>query len=291
MVERYWKKIMAHCNERFIKEEKIRKKSKSEEFAHKLYFINQLIYRISHLIDEKHKKVLINNFFKTRYFRNLDLDEYQVMNYDYHQLCFIFKYSPEALLYSMDKFCDMNKFNKDKVEKFFEIRYREALKEPFNEEQLYFYYAMKLLGFNNMLKREKNLVLQSKNQILISYYLKDKWFENKDIEALKQNSDEECWFQNYHLIVYTPQLLSDLENSINKYLIPKSAFNKITDSEETKMKKSKQRAFYMNFYKNNLECVNSIIRDIEDVKNEIQDYLNLKIEEYEGKYEEELYLN
>ncbi|WP_160674100.1 hypothetical protein [Clostridium sp. C8-1-8] len=288
MVERYWKKIMAYCNEKLIKEEKIKEKYHSEDFAYKLYFINQIIYRISNLNDEKQKKVLINNFFKTRYFRELDLDEYQVKNYDYHQLCFIFKYSPEAMLYSIDKFSEMDRFEKQKVKDFFKIRYKEALKEPFNEEQLYFYYAIKLMGFDDIIKNEKSLVLKSNNQILISYYLKDKEFDENEIEELKQNTDEAYWFQNYHTILYTPELLSDLDTSINKYLMPKNAFNKSDDDYSTRKSKSKQRTYYMNFYKRNLKLGNSIIRDIEDATEEIQEYLELKIKEYEEVFEEDI---
>ncbi|WP_124041418.1 hypothetical protein [Clostridium perfringens] len=287
MVERYWKKIMSHCNEKFIKEEKIREKYKNEDFAYKLYFINQIIYRISSLNEEKQKKILINNFFKTRYFRELDLDKYQVKNYDYHQLCFIFKYSPEAMLYSIDKFSKMDKFVKQKVKEFFKVRYKEALKEPFNEEQLYFYYAIKLLGFDDIIKNEKILVLKSSNQILISYYLKDKEFDENEIEELKKNVDESYWFQNYHLILYTPELLSDLEDSINKYLMPENAFDKEGDNSRTKQSKERQRNYYMNFYKKNLELGKPIIRNIDDVTKEIQEYLNLKIQEYENVFDEE----
>lgn len=263
VVERYWKKIMAYCNVNF----------KKDEDDNKLYFINQIIYRISQLKDDKHKKVFINNFFKTRYFRELNLDKYKIKDYDYHQLCFLFKYSPEALLYSIDKFNSMTRFDKTKVHDFFKIRYREALQERFNEEQLYFYYAIKILNFTDILSQFKDAVLRSDNQILISYYLKDEIFEEGDINILKGKADEMYWFQNYHLILYSADLKSDLDNSINRYLIPINAT------------KDKQKQSYMNFYKENLKSGKSIIRDIGDVNAEIKNYLRLKIEESEAAFE------
>ena len=50
--------------------------------------------------------------------------------------------------------------------------------------------------------------------MLISYYLSIHLFSEQDINTLKNNTDEAYWFQNYHLILYTPNLLTDLENSI-----------------------------------------------------------------------------
>lgn len=286
MVERFWKRIMAYCNEGFVKEEKMKSRMLEEhlpvdDFKHKMYFVNQLIYRISKLNDERQKKVLVNNFFKTNYFRDLDLNNYKVMIYDYHQLCFLFKTFPESMLYSIDKFCEMDDFDKSKVKKFFKIRYIESLKEPFNDEQLYYYYAIKLLGFDDILKNTGVLVSESKNQILISYYLKYNEFEDHIINSLKNNNDELLWFQNYHLILCCPELLSDLENSINKYLIPKSALDKKGDNDTTKTSKQKQRKYYTNFYKKNLESNKSIIKNIEDVTEEIKQYLKIKMHEDE----------
>lgn len=262
VVARYWKKIMAYCNINFNR----------DEDDNKLYFINQIIYRISQLKDDKHKKVFINNFFKTKYFIELDLDKFKIKAYDYHQLCFLFKYSPEALLYSIDKFNLMQRFDKIKVYEFFMIRYGEALQERFNEEQLYFYYAIKILDFMDILLQFKDAVLKSDNQILISYYLRDGIFEEEDINILKEKDDEMYWFQNYHLILYLDDLKADLENSINRYLIPINAT------------KDNQKKSYMSFYKENLESGNSIIRDIVDVNVGIKEYLRLKIEESEAAF-------
>ncbi|AWK51083.1 hypothetical protein DIC82_08670 [Clostridium beijerinckii] len=275
LVERYWKKLIAYCNIRF----------KEKRNDNKLYFINQIVYRLSKLNDDKLKKIFINNFFKTKYFRELNFSKYQVKNYDYHQLCFILKFSPESMLYAVDKFNGMDNFDNRKLYKFFKIRYKESLQESFNEEQLYFYYAIKILGFTDILIEEKDTVLRSNNQILISYYLKDSIFKSEDIEILKQNDTEEFWFQNYHLILCTPDLLGNIENSIYRYLMPINAKEKAEDSNDKKKKKGFQRESYMNFYKENLELNISFIKDISNVHTEIKNYLNLKIEESEVAFE------
>lgn len=277
LVARYWKKVIAHCNVRFNK----------ERDDNKLYFINQIIYRMSNFEDDKLKKVFINNFFKTKFFRELDLDKYQVKNYDYHQLSFILKFSPESLLYAVDKFSEMEEFDNSKMHKFFKVRYSEALEESFNEEQLYFYFAIKIFNFTEILTEEKDAVLESDNQLLISYYLKDGIFSSEDIDRLKENDEEKYWFQNYHLILYSTDLLADIENSIDKYLIPINAKEQVNDKPAKKAKRASQKKSYMDFYKENLELKNSIIRDISDVHAEIKNYLRLKIEESETKFDEE----
>lgn len=265
LVSRYWKKLVAYCNEKF----------NEERNYNKLYFINQLVFRLSKLQDDKLKKVFINNFFKSKFFRELNLEKYQVRDYDYHQLCFLLNLSPESMLYTVDKFRDMSSFVNDKLHKFLQVRYKEVLQQPFNDEQLYFYYAIKMFGFTDILKETKDAVLESKNQILISYYLRDGQFGKEEIDILKENDDEQYWFQNYHLILYSADLLADLENSIIKYLIPKEA------------KKEKQKRSYMKFYKENLLLKHAIFRDIPNVLEEIKDYLALRIEESEAKNEDE----
>ena len=115
-------------------------------------------------------------------------------------------------------------------------------------------------------------MIKSNNQILISYYLKDGQFGKGDIDILKENDDDQHWFQSYHLILYSEDLLADIEKSIAKYLIPKKVNN------ENKKKS------YMEFYKENLKLKNSIIRDITDVLDEIKDYLKLRIEESEAAF-------
>ena len=52
----------------------------------------------------------------------------------------------------------------------FNIRYQESLENThFHDEQLYFYFAIKRLGFDDILEKFKELVIKTNNQILISY--------------------------------------------------------------------------------------------------------------------------
>ena len=265
LVSRYWKKTVAHSNIRFNRNSR----------NNKLYFINQIVYRMSKLQDEKLKKVFINNFFKTKYFKTLDLSNFEIRIFDYHQLGFLFKYTPEVLLYTIDKFSDSAVFDKSRLKEFFEVRYKESLKEPYNDEQLYYFYANKILGFGELLAETKNAVLETNNQILISYYLQDRLFDQDDINSLKNNNDESCWFQNYHLILYT-DLFLDLENNITRYLMPKFAT------------KPGQITSYFNFYNDNLSSLIPLIKGITNVNIEIQTYLDLKIAESEAIFADEI---
>lgn len=67
-----------------------------------------------------------------------------------------------------------------------------------------------------------------------------------------------------------------MDSNINKYLIPKS------------VTKENKREAYFNFYKENIELNNSLIRDIAEVTNEIEDYLSKRIEESEAAFEVEV---
>lgn len=274
LVARYWKKLIATCNQKYDKDLE----------CNKLTFINLLIYRIDKLSNEKLKKSFLINFFKTKYFRSLDLNKFILKSYDYHQLCFLMNFAPEIMLFSVDKFESMANFNKNKLKEFLEIRFYESLKKPFNEEQLYFYYSIKIFGFENILISLKEHVLTSDNQILISYYLKDKLFDENNINKLKLKTSEEYWFQNYHLILYSDDLLSDIDNSIIKYLVPEKCKPKIRNAT---FKKNTQS--YIEFYKSNLESKIPIINDIQIVKDKISSYLELKHDEYDKNYDPSYY--
>lgn len=265
LITRFWKKINYHCNTHYS----------SESNTNKMVFINQLVYRASKLRDEKQKKIFINNFFKGRYFRTLDMNKFIMKEYDYHQLCYIFRTSPECLLYCIDKFVYMSDFDKLKVKKFFDVRYSESLKKPFNDIQLYLYYSIKVLNFNDIIEDNKELVLNSCNQILISYYLQDNIFNPSDVNTLKDYTDECYWFQNYHLILYSPDLLADIDNSIEKYLLPKKCLPYTGES----LTNINRRNTYSTFYKDNICAHNALIQQIDDVKMTIHEYLDLRFAE------------
>ncbi|MED3855293.1 hypothetical protein P4607_28635 [Priestia megaterium] len=77
--------------------------------------------------------------------------------------------------------------------------------------------------------------------------------------------------------MYSDDLLADLENSIDKYLIPKPV----------KPINERQKNSYMTFYKENISSETPIIRDIPDVFDEIKNYLELRIEEIKEGFETE----
>ena len=68
IVEKYWKKIISKCKERY----------NDEEENNKLYFINQLIYRMSNLKGDKQRKSFLNTFFKSTYFQQIKIEKYDI---------------------------------------------------------------------------------------------------------------------------------------------------------------------------------------------------------------------
>lgn len=84
---------------------------------------------------------------------------------------------------------------------------------------------------------------------------------------MKLLDDEKFWLQNYHLILYTPGLVSDLDESITKYLMPQKAN---TDLRQKR---------YGNFYKKNLILERAIINEIPVVTENIADYLEKRHQE------------
>lgn len=256
LIEKYWKKIITECEIRFddAKDNNI------------LYFTNQLIYRMTKLVDEKSKKTFINTFFKSTYFYELNLNKFKMEEYNFHQLCYIYKFCPESLIYSIDKFKEFEYFRGEDFKKFLRVRYIEALSKSFNEEQLYYFYAIKILNYLDILKETKEKVVNSNNQTLISHYLKDSIFGSEEIDYLKNLKNEEYWFQNYHLILFS-DLLENLDNSINEYLLPEYAT------------KPRQKDNYREFYKINLNKKNVFINDSNVITEKVKIYLGLKLKE------------
>lgn len=257
VVERFWKKVISTCNT-----------TRQPEVKKRLVFINQLIYRVSRLADNKQRRTFINGFFRTKYFReDQDYTKYEFKDYDYHQLCYLFRLCPETLLYSMDKVCEVSNFSAQSFEKFFRIRYKESLKTSFHDEQLYLFYAMMLIGLDDILKGQSENVIQSKNQVLISYYIVNGWFSDEEISKLKTYKSEEFWFQNYHLLLHTPELVANIDQSIDDYLLPEYA------------KKDRQKQSFRLFYKENILAQKNFIRTVDEVCEEIHYYLDMRYSE------------
>lgn len=261
LLTRYWKAIMRHWNVEKLKDFK-RMSQGDEPIFHKLSFLNQLIYKLANVEKEKNKQSLIRNFFKTKHFRSEDFGNYYVEEYDYHQLCFLLKTSPESLLYTSDIFAKMRQFDNNQMKIFLRARYEEALISPYHDLQLYYYYAIKCYDLNACLENTADRVFKSMNQVLISYYLMDGLFSAEQIDCLKLLDDEKYWFQNYHLVLYTPELMLNLNDSISKYLMPHCADNELR----------KER--YRRFYEENLTHHNAIINKIPIVTENVELYLN-----------------
>lgn len=261
LVEKYWKKIVSEDRLRCRNADGTEKKGKRN-----FYFINQLIYRKSNLKDTKLQKVFINNFFKSTYYHNLSLENYELQDFNCHQLFSMFKFSPEILLYTLPKFKKFDLFIK-KIEKFLSVRYHNSLETNFFEEQLYYFYAIKSLGLDDILIKNKDSVLNKNNQILKSYYLIYNFFDSNDIDILKNNIDEDQWFVNYHLILSLNDV-KNLEDNIRTYLIPKLAVGKPSKEDN-----------YLKFYKENLDSKKTLIKKVDSLELGIQEYINLKISE------------
>lgn len=270
VIARYWKRIVAGCNRNY----------NDKKNDNKLVFINQLVYRSSLLAELKKKRILITNFFKTKYFRTLELSKFNVKDYDYHQLCFIFRTSPEAMLYSIDRFKDMSGFEMGRLKEFFQLRYAQVLKDQFQDAQLYYFYAISIAEFRDIAQDNEKSVLCSENQVLISLYLENNLFSDTSVETLKGFQSEDKWFQNYHLILNTPDLYQNLEENIEKYLIPEVVKGRSTPCQ------CARAAFYLEFYKRNLSERKSLVRSVEDIQTTVDKYLEERFKIEERLFEE-----
>lgn len=264
IMTRYWKKINAYCNTHF----------RNSSIKNRLVFINQLVYRISDF-SAKNKRTFINSFFKGKYFYDIidKLDKYELKDYDYHELCYLYRTSPEALLYSINLIQLIPNFDVNRMKKFFQVRYKESLRSPHHDVQLYYYYAITVLGLTYIFDNTSALVLKTENQLLISYYIQLDLFSESQYQLLKNLTDEKYWLQNYHLILNRTELFHDLENSINTYLIPKKCL-----PADTATKVARKQVYY-DFYFDNLSLGKSIIVAPEDMSTAIDLYLNSRFME------------
>ena len=279
LLTRYWKATIRTWNLDILKDFENQKKHPDSELLHKYSFLNQLVYRLSSLSDEKSKRSFITNFFKTKHFQTCDFSKYKLYPYDLHQLFFLIKTSPESLLYLahfLNSISDI-KDDPDTIA-FMKARYEESLRRELHDVQLYYYYAISMLEYSDIISATSNLVIQSQNQVLIAYYLKDGIFSDSQITTLKLIEGEEYWFQNYHLILYIPSLSADLNTNIKKYLVPKRLSAHPNTTRESR---------YYNFYFTNLQKRMALINDISDVYKNISKYLEMRYEETSVEFDED----
>ena len=258
-LEKHWKKIIQLSKNR--DEEIALQKRKNEEYLGHPVFFTQLVYRLSKIKEAKYRRIFLTNFFKTYYFFNLEKENYVLSRADMNNICFIYKTMPEAMLYSLSKVKEMQGFDCAVFREFLESRFSSTLDTDKNEEQVYFYYAIKQCGFISILKGQKNKVIASSNQILIAYYLLDGIISKEDYKVFLDSPKEEEWLQNYHYV-----LVYDKQNI--KLLLPNYA------------KKQKQIDSYYRFYEENIKKNIPIVKPIEMVPDGIDDYLCKKIGSY-----------
>ena len=118
------------------------------------------------------------------------------------------------------------------------------------------------------------MVLESENFPLISYFAMYDLFESSDYQKLLQIDNEEYWFVHYNLMILKPQLYGNIDDAIDKYLVPKKAAN----GSESK---------YHEFYKINIDNNISILNSVEQVETEVAYYLLLKWNDNKDDVEDE----
>lgn len=265
VIEKYWKKITRECkNQQYIQGIEIT--NGVRKYDNNLFFTNQLIYRLDKLDDYRKKRVFIVNFFKSAFFRIIDFSDTYLNKYNYHQILYLIKEFPEISLYidnildSFEEFKSIEFINK--IINF----YNKSLSLNYHDEQLYLYYLLYKLSATEKVKNEEmNMkVLDSKNYILISYYIANGMFNTNQINIIKGYDDESYWLVYYYLILNDQNLFNDLENSIKKYLIPQSA------------KSDDVKNAYKDFYMDNLIVKNDILVPLENVINNVETYFNEK---------------
>lgn len=258
-LEKLWKKIIKLSTKKDNIITTLRLRQNRNHVDHPVFF-TQLVYRLSQIPELKYKRIFLANFFKTYYFYNLDANLYTLSESDLNYICYIYKLMPETILYSLQTILGIEDFNYRIFKDFLISRFRSSLHTDRQEEQVYFYYAMKLCDFNDELINFKDMVLTSKNQILISYFIIDKIIDKNDYAIFLASPDERNWLQNYHYVLVCDKSRIDL-------LIPKKC-------------NSRQMKSYEEFYRNNIDSNIQILRPIEQIDSRIREYLLNKINSY-----------
>ena len=259
-LEKLWKKIINISIENDRKAE-LQRRGEKEYLGHPAFF-TQLVYRLGQITEIKYKRIFLANFFKTYYFNELKPELYTLSDSDFNYVCYIYKLMPETIIYSLPKIKEINNFNAIKFKDFLNTRFAVSLKNKKFEDQVYFYYAMKICDFDEELKKLKEEVVHTGNQILISYYLIDKFISKEEYNNFFPNKREQDWLQNYHYI-----LTYDKDNL--ELLIP----------DHAKDNDNKKKSYY-DFYKENLDNNISFLRSIDQVETAVDEFIELKIHSY-----------
>lgn len=256
IIDKYWNSVIR---------DQINYEKNAEPNKIYLNFINQLVYRMEKLDDNKLESIFIKGFFKSRFFIDLKTEKYIMTEDDLHKILYIYKEHPETILYSFNKFMKFDLFIQNAY-KYLDIMFDKSLEKDFHEEQIYYGYALYNLKGKNAFKQiHMEKIIKSSNQILISYFVELGLIDNKLQELLQE--EEKNWFLNYH-IIHRMYLVNNIEldKFIKKYLIPKKA-------------KKKQIDNYLKFYKQGLERKFVMINL--SVDESIANYLILKKKSHE----------
>lgn len=258
-LEKLWKKIIKMSEEKDEEAESQRQDQK--DYKEHPAFFTQLVYRLSQISELKYKRIFLANFFKTFYFHSLKPELYKLSKSDFNYICYIYKVMPETILYSLNKVKKMSRFDLGVFRDFALSRFNSSLQTEKFEEQVYFYYAIKICGYDDGLVEFKDRVLNSKNQILISYFLMDKVIPKSDYQNFVTIPKESEWLQNYHYLLAYDKANLDL-------IIPEKA------------KGNKKQKSYMDFYKFNLDNSISFLKPIEKIVVDIDKFIEVKIDSY-----------
>lgn len=224
-------------------------------------FFTQLIHRLNQIKELKYKRIFLSNFFKTHYFYHLETELYVLSESDFNHICYIYKLMPETILYSLHKLRTIQGFDFCRFKDFLRTRFKSSLHTEKQEEQVYFYYAIKVCSFDNELQDFKELVLKSNNQILISYYVIDKIISKEEYLAQFTPWQECHWLQNYHY-----SLVYDKNNV--EALLPSS------------ITRQNQKTSYSTFYKQNLDAEIPIVKPVDEIADAIDMFVMEKIDSY-----------
>lgn len=269
ILSRYWKTVINHSKLRIDKNNN----SSSDDTP---YFLNQLIYRLNKINNEKYRKIFVINFFKTLFFQN-NFKNIKLNTYNIHQILFLYSKYPESIIYSINNFKNALKKESIIVNDIVINLFKKSLMKSFHDEQIYIYYLIKTLDLQNDLLSD-NLIKQIKNsgnQVLLSLILKDNLLLKDDISSLLIK-DESMWLQNYEVLLYkyNNNLISEerLKDLIIKYLVPESLRKNQTTYEEL----ANNQKHYFNFYLDNILSNNSIINNNKNISQSIEKYLHIK---------------
>lgn len=263
LIEKYWKHITDKCQRQQKYQMQLLEEKKIDKVDN-LIFLNQLIYRSNKLKKYRDRRVFIVNFFKSDFFITTDFSSTNFHDYDVHQLLFLIKNYPEICLYIVDLLKSESLGNKKELINYLFDIFMRKLDTNFQDEQLYLFYLLYLLGERKKFKGKKccEKILMTHNSILIAYCLKYKYITPAQI--LDDDINESRWLIYYYLILRDQDLYRNIDVSIRKYLIPQSVSKPVLEDA------------YLKFYRQNLEAKNDILEDITKVKENIKEYFEQK---------------